>query len=79
MQDAGIENVMALRGDIPEDRLEEDAPGWDYRYAIELIRDLKESGADFCIGAACYPEKHPESENTVEDIRHLKEKVAIRN
>ena len=75
MQDAGIENVMALRGDIPENRLGEDRSRWDYRYAIELIRDLKESGADFCIGAACYPEKHPESENTVEDIRHLKEKV----
>ena len=72
---AGIENVMALRGDIPADRAGEDRSGWDYHYAIELIRDLKESGADFCIGAACYPEKHPESPDTVEDIRRLKEKV----
>ena len=75
MRDAGIENVMALRGDIPADRMEEDRSGWDYHYAIELIRDLKESGADFCIGAACYPEKHPESADSAEDIRHLKEKV----
>lgn len=72
---AGIENVMALRGDIPADRLEEDRSGWDYHYAIELVRELKESGAGFCIGGACYPEKHPESADSVEDIRHLREKV----
>ena len=75
MQAAGIENVMALRGDIPESRLHEDRSGWDYRHAIDLIRDLKESGADFCIGGACYPEIHPESSNQKEDIRYLKEKV----
>ncbi len=72
---AGIENVMALRGDIPADRMNEDRSGWDYHYAIELVRELRESGADFCIGGACYPEKHPESADSVEDIRHLKEKV----
>ncbi len=75
MKAAGIENVMALRGDIPADRVNEDRSGWDYHYAIELVRELKESGADFCIGGACYPEKHPESADSVEDIRHLKEKV----
>ena len=75
MQAAGIENVMALRGDIPESRLHEDRSRWDYRHAIDLIRDLKESGADFCIGGACYPEIHPESSNQKEDIRYLKEKV----
>ena len=75
MQAAGIENVMALRGDIPESRMHEDRSGWDYRHAIDLIRDLKESGADFCIGGACYPEIHPESANQKEDIRYLKEKV----
>lgn len=72
---AGIENIMALRGDIPADRQGEDRNMWDYRHAAELIRDLKESGYDFCIGGACYPESHPESENQTEDIRHLKEKV----
>lgn len=72
---AGIENIMALRGDIPQDRMNDDRNGWDYRYAIDLIHELKESGADFCIGAACYPEIHPESVNQKEDIRRLKEKV----
>lgn len=72
---AGIENVMALRGDIPKDRLDEDRSAWDYRYAVDLIRELRESGADFCIGAACYPEIHPESANQREDIKRLKEKV----
>lgn len=75
LQEAGIENVMALRGDIPQERLHEDRTKWDYRYAVELISELRESGADFCIGAACYPEIHPESANQREDIRHLKEKV----
>jgi methylenetetrahydrofolate reductase (NADPH) len=75
MRAAGIENVMALRGDIPENRLGEDRSGWDYHYAIDLVRELKASGADFCIGGACYPEIHPESANQKDDIRYLKEKV----
>lgn len=63
-------NVLALRGDIPADGHVET----DYQYASELISDLKEMG-DFCIGAACYPEGHPESATRKEDILHLKEKV----
>ena len=72
---AGIENVMALRGDIPAGRENEDRSRWDYRYAVELVRELKEMNPDFCIGGACYPEIHPESMNQKEDIRYLKEKV----
>jgi methylenetetrahydrofolate reductase (NADPH) len=71
---AGIENVMALRGDIPKDMENEDRAQWHYRHAIDLVRELKASGADFCIGGACYPEAHPESKNQNEDIRYLKEK-----
>ena len=70
MQAAGIENILALRGDIPADGV---TPK-EYRYASQLIREIKESG-DFCIGAACYPEGHPESKSIVDDIRHLKTKV----
>jgi len=75
MKEAGIENVMALRGDLTPEMMGQDRSGWPYRHAVELIRDIKESGADFCIGAACYPEIHPESENQKQDIRYLKEKV----
>ncbi|MBQ8174867.1 MAG: methylenetetrahydrofolate reductase [Clostridia bacterium] len=72
---AGIQNVMALRGDIPAGLENADRSRWDYKHAIELVRELKGSGADFCIGGACYPEIHPESTNQKEDIKHLKEKV----
>ena len=72
---AGIENVMALRGDIPAHLEDADRSGWDYHHAIDLVRELRESGADFCIGGACYPEVHPESKNQKEDLAHLAEKV----
>ena len=75
MKAAGIHNVMALRGDLQPGMEDQDRSLWDYRYAVELVRDLKASGADFCIGGACYPEVHPESANQKEDIQHLKEKV----
>lgn len=71
---AGIETIMALRGDVPQELLGADRSGWDYHYAVELVREIRESG-DFCIGGACYPEVHPESADQKEDIRHLKEKV----
>ena len=72
---AGIQNVMALRGDIPAGLENADRSHWDYHHAIDLIRELKESRTDFCIGGACYPEIHPESTNQSEDIKYLKEKV----
>ncbi len=75
MKRAGIENVMALRGDLTPELMNSDRAGWAYRHAIDLIRDIRESGADFCIGGACYPEIHPESADQAEDIRYLKEKV----
>ena len=72
LKEEGIENILALRGDIPKDA-SFPIPG-QYHYASELIRDIKEQG-DFCIGAACYPEGHVESASKNEDILHLKEKV----
>ena len=72
---AGVTNIMALRGDIPKELENADRSHWDYRYAVELIEDIRSSGYDFCIGAACYPEIHPESTNQKEDIKRLKEKV----
>ena len=71
---AGIENVMALRGDIPKDMEDTDRSSWDYRHASDLIAELRASG-DFSIGGACYPEIHPESRDRQEDIFYLKKKV----
>lgn len=68
---AGIENVLALRGDIPPDGQVEA----DYRYASELIAEIRETAPELCIGAACYPEGHPESASQREDIAHLKTKT----
>lgn len=67
---AGIENILALRGDFPAG----DGAVSDYRYASQLIREIKEYG-DFCIGAACYPEGHVESANKTVDMDYLKQKV----
>jgi len=66
----GIENVLALRGDLPTG---ETRTG-DFKYAADLVSEIRAKGG-FCIGAACYPEVHPESPNQAEDLRHLREKV----
>lgn len=73
MQEAGIENVLALRGDIPSDG-EFPLPN-QFHYAVELVRHIKEISPELCIGGACYPEGHPEAVSKAEDIRHIKEKV----
>lgn len=65
----GITNILALRGDLPEGNV-----ATDYRYASQLIKDIVAYGG-FCIGGACYPENHPESKNSIEDIDNLKRKV----
>jgi len=68
----GIENILALRGDIPDGM---EFPHKDcFHYAYELVQEIKSQG-DFCIGAACYPEGHVESVNKADDIMHLKYKV----
>ena len=71
MKQAGIENVLALRGDIPADG----KVAGDYQYASQLIEDIHRAG-DFCIGAACYPEGHVECANRSLDMEHLRQKVA---
>ena len=71
LKNRGIENILALRGDIPEG-MTLDNP--EYRYASELTAEIKDFGG-FCIGGACYPESHPESENGAKDIESLKIKV----
>ena len=71
LQSRGIENVLALRGDVPEGL---DVGSIDYRHASDLIPAIRAHG-EFCIGGACYPEKHPESVSISEDLRNLGMKV----
>ena len=71
LKSAEIENILALRGDIPKDMNEVKT---DYKYASEIISDIKSLG-DFCVGGACYPEGHVESKNFTEDIMNLKIKT----
>ena len=73
LRDRNIENILALRGDIPQ-HVDFPLPN-QYHHAIELIETIKESGGDFCIGGACYPEGHPEAKTINEDLTYLKEKV----
>lgn len=71
LEQKGIENILALRGDRPKDGT---PVRDDYKYASQLIADIKAKG-DFCVGGACYPESHVESANRADDIKYLKEKV----
>ena len=72
MKAAGIENVLALRGDRPRDF--EGDPFVDFHYASELVSEIKAYG-DFCVGGACYPEVHPDSPTKADDLEGLKRKV----
>ena len=72
MKNAGIENILALRGDIPKNY--DGQVFTDFAHASELVKLIKESG-DFCVGGACYPEVHPDSANKQDDIANLKKKV----
>lgn len=74
MKNAGIENILALRGDRPKDFVGEPFP--EYHYASELVSEIRAYAKDdFCIGGACYPEGHVDAVNKKEDIMHLKTKV----
>lgn len=72
---AGIQNVLALRGDLTPELEKSDRSKWEYHHAVELVRDIKRLAPQLCVGGACYPEVHPESRTQAEDIKHLKEKV----
>ncbi|MBO4453206.1 MAG: methylenetetrahydrofolate reductase [Clostridia bacterium] len=70
LKKCGIENVLALRGDMPEGR----EPMRVFKHASDLITRIKQSG-DFCVGGACYPECHPESASREADLYALKNKA----
>ena len=72
LKDRGVENILALRGDIPKDGSYPMPNG--YAYASELTRAIKDFGG-FCVGGACYPECHPDCDSLEQDIENLKRKV----
>ena len=71
LKDAHVENVLALRGDLPQGQ---DHPLGDYAHASDLVKKIKSYG-DFCVGGATYPEGHPEAAGLDEDLEHTKMKV----
>ncbi len=73
LQEIGIENILALRGDLPPDATE--PPPGHFLHALDLIRFLKEQHPDFCLGGACYPEGHPECAHLKDDIEYVKQKT----
>ena len=73
-REKGIENILCLRGDWPPSVAEESRRKTrDFSHALDLVRALRPS--NFCLGGACYPERHPECAHIDEDIAYLKEKV----
>lgn len=74
-RDAGIDNVLALRGDAPRDQPGVAAPSDGFAYADQLMTFIRAQGFDFCLGGACYPEVHLESSTLEEDLRHTLNKV----
>jgi methylenetetrahydrofolate reductase (NADPH) len=72
---AGIENLLALRGDRPQDKPDFVPPPDGFRYASELVKFIRSEGYDFCLGIAGYPEGHPEAKSKEEDLLSLKKKV----
>ncbi len=74
LREAGVENVLALRGDPPKGEREFVATEGGFRYANELTEFAQEE-FEFCLGAACYPEGHPEAPSHYQDLHNLKTKV----
>jgi methylenetetrahydrofolate reductase (NADPH) len=74
MRDAGIDNVLALRGDPPQGETEWRPTPGGLHYSTELAQLISDE-YDLCIGAACFPEVHPEAPDMEHDIRFLKEKI----
>ena len=80
-REKGIENILCLRGDLPQGKREEGRGNrGEFQHAVDLVKacrdcSLTPNPCSLCLGGACYPERHPECAHIDEDIAHLKEKV----
>lgn len=74
LADHDVHNILALRGDPPQGQDKFEVAAGGFRYASELVAFIRERG-DFCVGAACYPEVHPEAADGGADLRNLRTKV----
>src|SRR5690606_23349315 len=74
IKENNVDNVLALRGDYPKDSTINPLPSDRYNNSVELIESIKRS-SDLCVGAACYPEKHPDAKSLDDDIDFLKRKM----
>lgn len=72
LKSKNVQNIMALRGDLPAG---DKNPLKDFKYAADLVKFIKKGKWDFSVGVAGYPEKHPECGSMKNDLKHLKEKV----
>lgn len=77
LDQAGVHNVLALRGDPPRDTPGFDFKDQEFRYSSDLIKLIKQYFPHFCVGAAGYPIPHPESPSIREDLRWMKHKVDL--
>lgn len=75
LKKAGIENIMALRGDPPKGETEFKPPPDGLAHGNEMISFIRQSGLDFCVGGAAYPETHPEAVSPEKDIEYARRKV----
>jgi methylenetetrahydrofolate reductase (NADPH) len=75
VRDAGLENILALRGDPPKGQADFKPAPDGFRYAEELIRFIRGEGYGFCLGVAGYPEGHPESGGLLQDRENMKKKI----
>lgn len=76
LEDMGVENILALRGDPPQGKEKFAAPAGGFHHADELVSFIKQRHPGICVGVAGYPEKHPEAQDMQSDILNLKGKVA---
>lgn len=72
---AGVRNIIALRGDWPQGAAEYTPPADGFRFGSDLVAFIRTERPEFCLAGGCYPEKHPEANSLQEDLAHLKIKI----